>query len=206
MTYEVLKNLPAGDIIRNFRVNNLFLRVSKEVLKWRYNNVLRKAAGTDYEHFRTILDDTGSIILGSSATDYILFTTTTDLPIEMRIVTPVDAAEPVKTFFIALGFTVLPCEHMTGSTPHTLLSFFKHSILKCGDYNIILIHSANLLVMPVVLTLCSSIDCMFLTSGGVFLAYPKFVDQRLAYVPGLNPRSAAVTRTWKCRLRVPPTQ
>lgn len=80
--------------------------LGRRVIKSRLNHILEHIVGIHCKHLRAVLDSTSLVLIGSSALDIMLYSTSPVLQYELRIATPRNAKHVLAAFFDSLGFTV----------------------------------------------------------------------------------------------------
>jgi len=178
-------------------------------MRSRFNDILCRAVGSDQMHFRAILDSTGSVLLSSPALDSLLYGITEPMSPDLRIAASKEGAitlieniqimgfkptfEPWANSFDPL-FSTYPQSSslMTASmAPQPMLSAFIYESFERSGVVITIIHGTSSSVMPIVLSQRSTTDCIFVTSGGLFVGYPAYLKEHVAYMPTIQPQSLA---------------
>ncbi|KAG1894297.1 uncharacterized protein F5891DRAFT_1195433 [Suillus fuscotomentosus] len=176
------------DIVRCFMVNSFFSTLGREIINGRLNYILDHIVGSKSRHLHATLDSTHSILLVSAMVDILLYGTSSILQHELRIATPNYAKEVIAEFFRDLSFIVdkTPTFYM----PPSVICVYDHAYIQKDGKKVVLINSPTDSVMPVVLAHHSSMDCMFLATGGLFLGYPELMDSTTTLLPLAHPRGS----------------
>ncbi|KAG1871666.1 hypothetical protein F4604DRAFT_1926043 [Suillus subluteus] len=180
-----MRDMEVQDIIRCFPVCTLFYRMGQEVIKSRLEAVFCHTIGSDFNYFHLILDMSGSILLSSSVIDILLFGSSSACNLDLRIAAPLHVGEPLVAFLVTIGFSMLDVRAI--GTPHNVLNLYHHHFLQHWNCVITVICSDLTSVMPIILAHRTSFDSIFITTSGLFIAYPEFIDQHMAYGPPIDP-------------------
>ncbi|KAG1877559.1 hypothetical protein F4604DRAFT_1924206 [Suillus subluteus] len=163
----------------------MFYCMGKEIIKTRLEAVFHHTIGSEFGYFCRILDMSGSILLGSSAIDILLFGSSSAHSLDLHIAAPLHVGEPLVAFLVAIGFSTLDVRAV--GMPPNVLNLYHHHFLRRQNCVITVICSDSTSVLPIVLTHKTSFDCVFLTTSGLFITYPELVDQHMAYGPPTDP-------------------
>ncbi|KAG2125577.1 hypothetical protein BD769DRAFT_1668835 [Suillus cothurnatus] len=177
----IIRLMDIIDVVRCFAISTKFQKLGREVINSRLTYILKHAVGTHDDKLRTALDTTRSVLLSSSALNVMLYGTSSVLQHELRIATPHNAKHILAAFFKNIGFT--EDEHPTMYTPPSAIAMCDYCCLQKNGSRVVLINSPTNSVMPVVLSHQSSVDCLFVCSGGLFMGYPELMKRHTAFLP-----------------------
>ncbi|KAG2151976.1 hypothetical protein BD769DRAFT_1658423 [Suillus cothurnatus] len=177
----IIRLMDIIDVVRCFAISTKFQKLGREVINSRLTYILKHAVGTHDDQLRTALDTTRSVLLSSSALDVMLYGTSSVLQHELRLATPHNAKHILAAFFKNIGFT--EDEHPTMYTPPSAIAMCNYRCLQKNGSRVVLINSPTNSVMPVVLSHQSSVDCLFVCSGGLFMGYPELMKRHTAFLP-----------------------
>jgi hypothetical protein len=130
------------------------------------------------------------VLLGSSVLDIILYGTSPILEHEVHIATPCYAKQAISSFFCHLGFAT--DQYPSSYTPPSVLAMYDYETVQKDGKKVVIINSNTYLVLPVVLAHHSSTDCIFFTSGGMFISYPELMDSKTTFLPLSHLRLSAI--------------
>jgi hypothetical protein len=76
--------------------------------------------------------------------------------------------------------------------PPSVLAMYDYETVQKDGKKVVIINSNTDSVLPVVLAHRSSTDCIFVTSGGMFVSYPELMDNETTFLPLSHPRSSVI--------------
>ncbi|KAG1846004.1 hypothetical protein C8R48DRAFT_779742 [Suillus tomentosus] len=180
-------------------------------MRCRYDNVIRCAVGSDYSmQFRAILESSGSVLLSSPALDPLLLGTMEAVSPDLRIAVPNEGVASLIEGIQKIGFKPMLATSQVSSDPlsssfrygsslintsmtsQPMLSAFAYETFERFGILITIIHGQSSSVIPIVLSQRSSVDCLFVTSGGLFIGYPAYLKKHVAYTPAIHSQSPAL--------------
>ncbi|KAG1898537.1 uncharacterized protein F5891DRAFT_1190604 [Suillus fuscotomentosus] len=160
--------------------------------------------------FHAILESSGSVLLSSPALDPLLLGTMKAVSPDLRIAAPNEGVASLIEGIQKIGFKPmldtsqvssdsLSSSYRYGSslinsamTPQPMLSAFAYQTFERFGILITIIHGQSSSVIPIVLSQRSSVDCLFVTSGGLFIGYPAYLKKHVAYTPAIHAQSPAL--------------
>ncbi|KAG1845999.1 hypothetical protein C8R48DRAFT_779739 [Suillus tomentosus] len=172
-------------IVTCLPLNRRFCTLGRDVIAIRFNNALRWVVGPDFDGLRVLLDLTASVLLATAPIDRFVFArgyvdVATDP--ELRIATPADKMHIISSFLDMIGF-IAHDQYRTPTTPDILVDNFPASFWRRRNKTVSIVESHTDSVLPVVLAHRTTADCMFVTTGGMFLGFPSAFEDLTCFSP-----------------------
>jgi hypothetical protein len=169
-------------IVTTFQVSRRFATLGREVIHTRFNDTLRQVLGADYDGFRILLEKTRSVILASATTDQFIFAHANSCHPELRIATPKDTLHVINLFLANIGF-IGDDAYRTSTTPDILVDNYDTEFWMREGKTITIVESDTDSPLPIVLAHRTTMDCMFITTGGMFVGFPVPFEDMIVFAP-----------------------